>query len=148
MLRLIQPSVILRRMRVRYTTWCKLALLMMAKCLRDKEGISLRNSAEHAQVSPGLLVKREERFSLGIDPIMALLKTKKKSSHPGLLGQLKPLEEALLKFIFKQCKQGIKVSTLSIVVVASHLYTKFGKKDIVARCSAIKCFVGAHSMVY
>jgi hypothetical protein len=34
------------------------------------------------------------------DPIEALLKTKKKSIHPGSLGQLKPLEEALLKYIF------------------------------------------------
>jgi hypothetical protein len=33
-------------------------------------------------------------------------------------------------------------------VVALNLSTKFGKKDFVARCSAIKRFVRAHLMVY
>jgi hypothetical protein len=96
-------------MRVRYTTRRKLALLTMVKCLRDEEGISLRKPAEHVQVSAGLLVKWEERFSLGNDPIEALLKTKKKSIHP-----LKPLEEALLKYIFEKREQGIEISTLAI----------------------------------
>ncbi len=131
-----------------YTAWHKLALLTMAKHLRDKEGISLCKSAERVQVSAGLLVKWEERFSLGNHPIEVLLKTKKKSIHPGPLGQLKPLEEALLKYIFEHCEQGIKVSTLSIVVVASNISTKFGKKDFVARCSTVKHFVRAHSLVY
>ncbi len=133
---------------MRYTAWRKLALLAMAKCLRDEDGISLLKSAEHVQVSAGLLVKWVECFSLDNNPIKALLKTKKKSIHPGQLSQLKPLEEALLKYIFKQCKQGIEVSTLSMVVVVSNLSTKFGKKDFVTRCSAVKPFVRAHSMVY
>ncbi len=133
---------------MRYTARCKLALLTMAKRLRDKEGISLCKSAERVQVSAGLLVKWEECFSLGNDPIKALLKTKKKSIHPSPLGQLKPLEEALLKYIFKKRKQGIKISTLAIVVVASNLSTKFGKKNFVARCSAVKCFVKAHLLIY
>jgi hypothetical protein len=75
-----------------------------------------------------------------------LLKTKKKSIHSGPLSQLKPLEEALLRYIFKQRKQGIKISTLSIVVVVLNLSTKFGKKDFIARCSAVKRFV--RSVVY
>jgi hypothetical protein len=61
---------------------------------------------------------------------------------------LKPLEEALLRYIFEQREQGIKISTLSIVVVASNLSTEFGKKDFIARCSAVKCFVHAHLLVY
>jgi hypothetical protein len=146
--RLVQPGGVLRRMRVRYTARRKLALLTMAKRLRDEGGISLRKSAERVQVSAGLLVKWEERFSLGNNPIEALLKTKKKSIHPGPLGQLKPLEEALLKYIFEQRKQGIEDSTLSIVVVASNISIEFGKKDFTARCSAIKRFVRAHSLVY
>jgi hypothetical protein len=145
---LAQPGGTSRRMRVGYTARRKLALLTMAKCLRDKEGISLRKSAECVQVSAGLPVKWEERFSLGNDPIKGLLKTKKKSIHPGPLGQLKPLEEALLKYIFKKLKQGIKISTLAIIVVVSNLSAKFGKKNFVARCSAVKCFVKAHLLVY
>jgi hypothetical protein len=143
-----QPGGTLQRMRVRYTARCKLALLMLAKWLRDKEGISLCKSAEHVQVSAGLLVKWEEHFSLGNNPIKALLKTKKKSIHSSPLGQLKLLEEALLKYIFENHEQGIEISTLAIVVVASNLSTKFGKKNFVARCSAIKRFVKAHLLVY
>ncbi len=133
---------------MRYTARHKLALLMMAKRLRDKEGISLRKSAERVQVSADLLLKWEERFSLGNNPIEALLKTKKKSIHPSPLGQLKPLKEALLKYIFEKRKQGIEISTLAIVVVASNLSTKFGKKNFIARCNAVKHFVKAHSLVY
>jgi hypothetical protein len=48
---LTQPGGALRWMRVRYTARRKLALLMMAKHLRDEEGISLRKSAERVQVS-------------------------------------------------------------------------------------------------
>jgi hypothetical protein len=100
--RLIQPGSISRQMRLRYTARRKLALLMMAKRLQDKEGIYLRKSTECVQVSAGLLVKWEERFSLGNDPIKALLKTKKKSIHLSPLDQLKLLKEALLKYIFEQ----------------------------------------------
>jgi hypothetical protein len=94
---LAQSGGVLQRMRMRYTAWRKLAILMMAKCLLDKEGILLCKSAERVQVSASLLTRWAERFSLGNDPIKVLLKNKKKSIHLGLLGQLKPLEEALLK---------------------------------------------------
>ncbi len=77
-----------------------------------------------------------------------MLKSNKKTIHPGPLGQLKPLKEALLKYTFKQREQGIKVSTLCIVVLASNLSTKFGKKDFVARCSTVMRFVHAHLLVY
>jgi hypothetical protein len=136
--RLAQPGGALRRMCMRYTARRKMALLTMAKHLRDEEGISLRKSAEYVQVSAGLLVKWEERFCLGNDPIETLLKTKKKSIHPSPLGQLKPLEEALLKYILEKCKQGIEISTLAIIVVESNLSTKFGEKNFVTRCRAVK----------
>jgi hypothetical protein len=145
---LTQPGSILRQMHVWYTAQAKLALLTMAKCLQEKEGISLGKSAECVQVAALLLTRWAEHFSLGNDPIEALLKSKKKSIHPGPLGQLKPLEEVLLKYIFKQHKQGIEISTLSIVMLASNLSTAFGEKNFVARCSAIKRFVPAHPLVY
>jgi hypothetical protein len=85
-----------------------------------------------------------EALNLGNNPIEAMLTNKKKSIRPGPLGQLKPLEEELLKYTFKQHEQGIKVSTLCIFVLASNLFTAFGKKDFVAKCSAIKHFLHAH----
>jgi hypothetical protein len=108
---LAQPGGVLRQMRVRYTARCKLALLTMANRLQDKEGISFRKSPECVQVSSLLLTRWAECFGLGTDPIKVLLKNKKKSIHPGPLCQLKPLEEPLLKCIFDQRKQGIKIST-------------------------------------
>jgi hypothetical protein len=75
--RLAQPGGVLRQMRMRYTARRKLALLTMANRLWDEEGISLCKSTERVQVSAGLLVKWEEHFSLGNNPIEALLKTKK-----------------------------------------------------------------------
>jgi hypothetical protein len=42
--RLTQPGGASRRMRMRYIAQRKLALLTMAKRLRDEEGISLRKS--------------------------------------------------------------------------------------------------------
>jgi hypothetical protein len=145
---LVQPDGVSWRMRVQYTARCKLALLTMTKCLQDEEGILLRKSVECVQVSAGLLLKWEEHFSLGNNPIEAMLKNKMKSTHPSPFGQLKPLEEALLKYIFEQRKQGIEISTLSIVVMALNLSTTFGKKDFITRCSAVKRFVHAHLLVY
>jgi hypothetical protein len=48
---LAQPGSASWWMRVQYTARRKLALLTMAKRLRDKEGISLCKSAKHVQVS-------------------------------------------------------------------------------------------------
>ncbi len=132
-------------MRVRYTAQRKLALLTMAKCLRDEEGISLHKFAEHVQVSSGEVggaLQPWQRSHQGA------AENQKKTIHPGPLGQLKLLKEALLKYIFKKRKQGIKISTLAMVVVASNLSTKFGKKNFVTRCSAVKRFVKAHLLVY
>jgi hypothetical protein len=141
---LTQHGSVLRWMHVHYTARRKLALLTMVKPLQDKEGILLTKSVECVKMSALLILKWGKLFSLGNNSIKALLKTKKKSIHPGPLGQLKPLKEVLVKYIFEQCKQGIEVSTLSIIGVALNLSTKFGKKDFVAWCSADKRFVHAH----
>jgi hypothetical protein len=146
--RLAQPGRVLRPMRVRYTARRKLVLLTMAKHLQDKEGILLCKSTEHVQVSALLLTRWVEHFILGNNPIKALLKNKMKSIHPGPLSQLKPLEEALRKYIFEQRKQGIMISTLSIVVMTLNLSTKFGKNYFATWCGAIKHFVRAHLLVY
>jgi hypothetical protein len=95
----------------------------MAKRLQDEEGILLCKSVECVQVSALVLTRWAELFSLGNNPIKALLKTKKKSIHPSPLSQLKPPEEALLWYIFEQRKQGIEISTLSIIVMALNLST-------------------------
>jgi hypothetical protein len=75
---LAQPGGILQQMRMRYTAWRKLA------SLPDREGISLRKSAKHVQVSALFLMRWVERISLNNNPIKTMLKSKKKfaSSRP------------------------------------------------------------------
>ena len=74
----------------------------------------------------------------GVDPILALIKSKKKASHAGPLGQLKSIESDLLRVIFEHREQGMKVDYFLIVVKASLLSSAFNAKSFTALCSAVK----------
>ena len=107
-------------MRVRYTVRRKLGLLASAKRIMEEEGVSLRRVAAWLQVAHSLIVKWQQERASDADPILAMmLNSKKKSIHPGPLGQLKPLQDTLLRYVFEQREQGINVNTLSLVVKAS-----------------------------
>jgi hypothetical protein len=84
------------------------------------------------------------------DPFGALIRASKnkKAAHAGPLGQLKAIEQPLLRHIFELHEQGIMVSTFELVVKTSQLCMMFGAKYIVARFSAVKHFVCAHLFVY
>ena len=123
-------------MRVRYTVRRKLALLASAERIMEEEGVSLRRAAARLQVAHSLIVKWQQDRASNADPILAVLKSKKKSMHPGPLGQLKSLEDTLLRYVFEQREQGINVNTLSLLVKASSLSSEFNAKDFVARESA------------
>jgi hypothetical protein len=84
----------------------------------------------------------------GDDPILALIKSKKKASHAGPLGQLKSIEPDLLRAIFELQEQGMKVDTFLVVIRASLLSLVFNAKSFTARCSAVKRFIRAHLFVY
>ena len=77
-----------------------------------------------------------------------MLKGKKKANCAGPLGQLKPLNNSLLWYVFEQREQGINLSILALVVKASLLSPIFNEKHFVARVSAVKRFVRAHLLVY
>ena len=93
-------------------------------------------------------MKWQQQQAADDNPILAMLKSKKKANLPGPIGQLKPIENILLQFVFEQREQGINVSILSIVVKASSLSPIFNEKHFTARTSAVKRFVRAHSLVY
>ena len=99
--------------------------------------MSLRAAARRLQVAHSLFVKWEGMRANEGDPILLMLKTGKKSTHPGPIGQLKTLEYALLRYIFEQREQGIVVQTFDLVVKASSLSQEFGVKQLVARMSAV-----------
>ena len=73
---------------------------------------------------------------------------RKKSVCAGPLSQLKTIEEPLLRFIFEMREQGMSVSTLMVTIKASQLSPEFASKSVVARRSAVKRFLRAHSLVY
>ena len=146
--RVVQPGGLSGKMRVRYTARCKLALLTSAKRIMEEEGLTLRMAAERLRVAHSLFVKWEAQRSADGDPILAMLKSKRKVNHPGPIGQLKPVEGALLRYIFKQREQGMAITTFDLAVKASTLSAKFGLKHFTARCSAIRHFLSAHSIVY
>ena len=135
-------------MRVRYTARRKLGLLASAKRIMEEEGVSLRQAAERLQVSHSLFLKWQQQRASDADPILAMLNSRRKANHPGPLGQLKPLADALLRHIFEQREQGITVHVFDLVIKASSLSPKFNAKHFVARCSAVKRFMRANSLVY
>ena len=93
-------------------------------------------------------MKWQQQRAADVDPILTMLRSKKKSIHPEPLGQLKPLENALLWYVFEQREQGINMNTLSLVMKALSLWPKFNTKDFVVRSSAVAQFVRAHSLVF
>ena len=146
--RVVQPGGFSGKMRVRYTARRKLALLASAKRIMEEEGLTLRMAAERLRVAHSLFVKWEAQRSANGDPILAMLKSKCKANNPGPIGQLKPIEGPLLRYIFEQREQGMAVATFDLVIKASTLSAEFGLKHFTARCSAIKRFLSAHSLVY
>ena len=77
-----------------------------------------------------------------------MLNSKRKAAHVGPLGQLKPLEQLLLRHIFEHREQGMRVHTFDLVVKTSSLSPEFNVKHFVARCSTVKQFMRAHLLVY
>jgi hypothetical protein len=149
--RSVQPGRLAHQMRVRYMARRKLGLLTAVEHLQHEEGLTLRKAAERLLVCHSLIVRWKKQQSAGPnDPFVALIWTSKnkKAIHAGPLGQLKEIEGPLLRHIFEPCEQGVTVSTFQMVVRASQLSPAFGAKHFVARCSAVKRFVCAHSFVY
>ena len=65
-------------MRVRYTARHKLGLLTAAERLQNEEGMTIRRAAEELHVAHSLIQVEEAAMRRGgIDPILALIKSKK-----------------------------------------------------------------------
>ena len=132
------------RMRRRYTARECRGIVAKARHMQEAEGVTLRYAASWLGVSHSLLSKWSRRHA-EVGDVACL---RKKSVCAGPLTQLKAIEEPLLRFIFEMREQGMSVSTLMIVIKASKLSNEFAEKTLVARYSAVKRFVRAHSFVY
>jgi hypothetical protein len=146
--RIVQPGGLSQTMRVRYTARRKLGLLASAKRIMEEEGVTLREAARRLDVSHSLFVRWQQQRAADVDPILAMLKSKRKAAHAGPLGQLKPLEQVLLRYIFERREQGVSVHTFDLVVKVLSLSPEFNAKHFVARCSAARQFLRAHLFVY
>ena len=109
MTRVLQPGGLSQNMRVHYTARHKPGLLASAKRIMEEEGVTLRQAAKRLNVLHSLFVKWRKQRAAEVNPIMEILKSKRKVKHTGPLGQLKPLEQALLRHIFEHREQGMTV---------------------------------------
>ncbi len=100
--RVVQPGGLSQKMRVRYTARRMLGLLALAKRIMEEEGVSLRRAAKQLQVAHSLFMKWQQQQAADVDTILAMLNSKRKANCAGPLGQLKPLEHALLRHVFEQ----------------------------------------------
>ncbi len=93
-------------------------------------------------------MKWQQQQAADVDSILAMMNSKRKAYCAGPLGQLKPLEHTLLRHVFEQREQGITMHTFDLVIKASSLSPEFNAKHFIARCSAVKRFMRANSLVY
>ena len=118
----------------------------MARHMQFAEGITLRSAASRLGVCPSLLLSRWGRRHSEVVGDVAY--SRKKSACDGPLGQLKPIENPLLCFIFKMREQGMAVSTFMATIQASRLLAEFASQTLIAWRSAVRRFLRAHTPVY
>ena len=143
----VQPSGGGGRILVRYTPRRKHGLIAASKWL-VAEGMTLQKATAELRVSHSNLAKRTAKGIGNINSPDKILKSKKKSTGNGPLGQLKSLEDALLRYIFKLCKQRVIVNTFIVVLRASFHFPEFHTKTYTAHCSVVKCFFTALLFAY
>jgi hypothetical protein len=85
----------------------------------------LNRAAAELLVSASNLSKWEKVGIGAMDPKDKLFKSKKMCSHPGPPGQLATIDEPLLRYVFKQRKQGIVINTFKVALRASFLSAGF-----------------------
>ena len=117
--RVVQPSGGGGKMRVRYTARRKRGLVATAKRMMAEEGKTLRAAAEELRVSVANLSRWTSQGMGKIDRLEKILRSKKRAAHTGPSGQLKAIEDGLLRYISEKREQGIEVSTFTVVLRAS-----------------------------
>ncbi len=83
-----------------------------------------------------------------MDPCNKLFKSKKKANVADPLSQLEVIEEPLLRYAFELREQRIVINTFTFALRVSYLLPEIREKLFTAGCSAVKCWLVAHSMRY
>jgi hypothetical protein len=115
-----------------------------------RQGMTIQKATECLGIAHSLTVDWKKQWLAwgGDDPIIPLIKSKKKATHAGLLGQLKSIEANLLHAIFELREPGVMVSTFLISTKASLLSSAFNAKSFMARCSSARHLMHARLFVY
>ena len=116
--RVVQPGGKSGKIRVRYPARRKLAIISAVRRIMDEMKSSLREASSTIPIHHTLVAKWAKESAILLDAI----KSKKKSRHPGPDGQLRPIEDDLLRFIFKLREMGMPVNMLMVVIKASTLH--------------------------
>jgi len=145
--RVLQPGGGGGKMRVRYTVRRKRSLVATSKRM-IVEGMTLRAAAEELRVSVANLSRWTLQGMGEIYRLEKILRSKKRAAHTGPSGQLKAIEDELLRYIFKQREQRVEIKVFTVALRASFLSPEFREKSFTARCSCVKRFMRAHSCAY
>jgi len=145
--RVLQPGGGGGKMRVRYTVRRKRSLVATSKRM-IVEGMTLRAAAEELRVSVANLSRWTLQGMGEIYRLEKILRSKKRAAHTGPSGQLKAIEDELLRYIFKQREQRVEIKVFTVALRASFLSPEFREKSFTARCSCVKRFMRAHSFAY
>jgi hypothetical protein len=74
--------------------------------------------------------------------------SKAESTAKGSTSVLAPIENDLLKFIFKLMEQGVAVSIADAVIQASRLMSEFKRNSSRARYQSVRRWIRKHSLVH
>ena len=133
------------KVRMRYAIIEKIMLLDEVKRIHWKGNLSLRGAAAEIGVHQSLLVK----WTKELPKLQAHTRSNKLTNVDGPNGQLHPIEEELLMWMFAKCEQGIQIRHSIIALRASSmLRTTFGSKSMNAKIHAVACFMRKHNSVY
>ncbi len=143
----LQPGGGGGKMRVRYTARRKRSLIATSKRM-IAEGMTLRAAAEELCVRVANLLRWTLQGMGEIDLLEKILRSKKRAAHTGPSGQLKAIENELLRYFFEQREQGVEIKVFTVVLRASFLSPEFREKSFTGRCSCVKRFMRAHSFAY
>ena len=134
-------------MCVRYIVRRKCGILAASKRLQA-EGRLIWDAAAELHISTTKFLKWAVQGIGEINALDKICRSKKKAVLTDLVGQLKAIENALLRYIFKLCEQRITVNTFMVVLRAAFILPEFRVKSFTARSSSVKCILVNHSFSY
>ena len=133
------------KVRKRYAIVKKIMLLDEVEQIHQEGNLSLQGAAAEIEVNLCLLVK----WTKELPKLQAHTRLNKLAVVDGPNGQLHPIEEELLMWMFAKHEQGIQIRHSIIALRASlMLQTTFGSKSMNAKIHVVTRFMRKHNYKY